>query len=292
MYRLLVSWVRRTFGISRTEINGYSVLVLLLILLHFVNTRYPGRVHLHFEKDEKSDSLWAMLQALDNQASRPMHMSSFNPNTISYDSMIGMGFIPQIAKNVVNYRKAGGKFKTSNDLKKIYGISDSLWVLVKPWVLIENKEDLPRTKRIREQGKKSNQQSKLVGINSADSSWFQTIYGIGPVLSARIVKYRNLLGGFVSLEQLHEVYGLSPEVIKEIKGKVMLDTIQGSITKLNINTDDLKTLGRHPYLNFKAGMAIISYRENHGRYDNVEELKKIHLIDDSTYLRVSPYLDF
>ena len=200
--------------------------------------------------------------------------------------------MPRIAKNVVNYRKAGGNFKTSNDLKKIYGINDSLWVLVKPWVVIENKHHLPQTTRVGETGKKNNQPSKLIGINSADSIWFQTIYGVGPVLSARIVKYRELLGGFVSLEQLNEVYGLSPEVVKEVQRKVRLDTIPGSITKLNINTDDFKTLGRHPYLNFQAGRAIISYRVIHGEYDNIEELKKIHLIDDSTYLRVRPYLDF
>ena len=292
MYRLLVAWVRRTLGISKTEINGYSVLLLLFIILHFASTRYPGNTNLRFEKDENSDSIWAIIQSMDSQESRPMHLSSFNPNTITYDSMISMGFLPQIAKNVVSYRKAGGKFNTTNDLTKIYGITDSLWVLMKPWVVIENKPNFTRTKSVIASGKKSNQQFKLIGINSVDSSWFQTIYGIGPVLSARIVKYRELLGGFVSLEQLNEVYGLSPEVIKEIKGKVRLDTIPESIKKLNINTDDYKTLGRHPYLTFKASMAIISYRENHGAYDNIEELKKIHLIDDSTYLRVSPYLDF
>ena len=78
MYKILVSWIRRNFGISRTEINGYSILIALFIILHFTNRYYPDRAQLSVEKDENSDSIWALLQSVDNQESRSMQLSSFN----------------------------------------------------------------------------------------------------------------------------------------------------------------------------------------------------------------------
>ena len=292
MYKLLVTWIRKTVGISKTEINGYSVLILLFIVVHFGVTRYPDNTQLQFDRDENNDSIWAVLQSLDPRKPNRLTLSPFDPNTITYDSMIGMGFQSSIANNVIRYREAGGSFSTPADLRKIYGISDSLWILIKPWVMVESIGNPTNNSTVQVTSKKSSPQPQPVGINIADSIWFQSIYGIGPVLSARIVKYRELLGGFVSLDQLEEVYGLSPAVINELKGKVRLDTINGSIRKLHINTDDYKILGRHPYLSFHLGKAIISYRESHGPFDSIEEIKKIHLIDDSTYLRVRPYLDF
>lgn len=292
LYNILRDWFRRTFGISKTEINGYFVLLGLAILVHFAITRYPGETTLHFEKEPTSDSIWLYLQSIDTSKYQPLQPYFFDPNTVSYDSMIDMGLIPQIAKNVVRYRQSGGKFSKPGDLSKIYGMSDSLWVLLEPWIVIHSVKTPKSGNSIAKNSGPSQLATPPIDINMADSSWFQTIYGIGPVLSARIVKYRALLGGFTSLAQLNEVYGLSSEVINEIMVRVELDTMQNTIKKLNINTDDIKTLGRHPYLTFNLAKAIVSYREVHGAYCQVEEIKKIHIIDDSTYLRVSPYLDF
>ena len=268
------------------------MLLGVTILVHFAITRYPAETTLHFHKEQTGDSIWLLLQSLDTSRHQPMELVFFDPNTVSYDSMIGMGLIPQVARNVVRYRQSGGKFRKPVDLAKIYGVTDSLWILLEPWIVIRKKNAPTNRRSISRNPRPSRPKTPLVDINTADSSWFQTIYGIGPVLSARIVKYRALLGGFTSMAQLNEVYGLSSEVINEIMVRVKLDTIQHSIKKLNINTDDLQTLGRHPYLTFNLAKAIVSYREVHGAYHQIEEIKKIHIIDDSTYLRVSPYLDF
>jgi DNA uptake protein ComE-like DNA-binding protein len=268
-----------------------------MMLLHFWASRYAISTEFYLKKLDLEDSLHAWhLSTGDTLQAKPFKLSPFDPNDAPYDSLVAMGIISKVAQNIVSYRKAGGSFETFDDLKKIYGMTDSLWELLHPWVKlgasvesnIQTTEHPPERKR--RNNTTSNSQKK--DLNHADSAWFQTIYGIGPVLSSRIVRYRSLLGGFVSLDQLHEVYGLAPEVIQRLLKKAELDTAKIPFEKINVNRSDHNQLAAHPYLSFIQARAIVAYRDQHGLFNTIEELKKIHLMDDSTYLRVSPYLDF
>ena len=129
-------------------------------------------------------------------------------------------------------------------------------------------------------------------LNQVDSTWLMKIYGIGPVLSKRIIKYRNLLGGFYSLDQLQEVYHLPEEVIETLKSHVFIDLRNMPVEKIGLNTMEFMQIASHPYISFNLARAIVSYRKQHGPFTTPEDLKKIHLMDDSTYLRVLPYIDF
>ena len=117
------------------------------------------------------------------------------------------------------------------------------------------------------------------------------INGIGPILSRRIIKYRDLLGGFHSLNQLLEVYHLPPNVASKIMNYAYLDLDNYPVNKLNLNQADYTLLASHPYVPFSLAKAIVAFRDQHGPFTDLEHLKKIHLVNDSTYLRVSPYLD-
>lgn len=136
------------------------------------------------------------------------------------------------------------------------------------------------------------QSIKPKDLNQVDSIWLMQIYGIGPVLSKRIIKYRNLLGGFHSMDQLNEVYNLPEETIEKLKQYVFLDSANIAIERISINATDFMQIAAHPYISYILAKAIVSYREQHGPFNNLEDLKNIHLMDDSTYLRVLPYIDF
>ena len=131
-----------------------------------------------------------------------------------------------------------------------------------------------------------------VDLNRVDSLWLMKIYGIGPVLSKRIIKYRNLLGGFHSMDQLKEVYRLPPEVIETLSKRVFINNSHTPLEKIFINNSEYLQIAAHPYISFDQARAIVAYRKQHGPFNRAEDLKKIHLIDDSTYLRVRPYVDF
>ncbi|MFV0501028.1 MAG: ComEA family DNA-binding protein [Bacteroidales bacterium] len=131
-------------------------------------------------------------------------------------------------------------------------------------------------------------ESIIIDINHADSLDFQALRGIGPVLSKRIIKYRNLLGGFVDINQIQEVYGISDSLFNTIKPLLRLDTV--NIKQININQCDIKELNSHPYLDFYQSKAIIKYRQDKTHIDSIQELNLIQLIDPQTLNKIKPYI--
>lgn len=127
-----------------------------------------------------------------------------------------------------------------------------------------------------------------VNLNQADTFDLQEIRGIGPAFAKRIVRYRQNLGGFIKLEQLHEVWGVDSVLLENIRPHVFL-TID-SITKINVNEADIKSLKRHPYLDYYQAKEIYLHRQKYGNFATVEELRTVNLIDSGTFARIAPYL--
>jgi DNA uptake protein ComE-like DNA-binding protein len=154
--------------------------------------------------------------------------------------------------------------------------------------------EVKTTYQVNRKGERPYQSRKIktMDLNTVDSTWLMQIYGIGPILSKRIIKYRDLLGGFYSMDQLKEVYHLPEETIAILEQYVFLDLDHTPLEKISVNSNGLLEIASHPYISFALARAIVSYREQHGHYNVPEDLKKIHLMDDSTYLRVRPYIDF
>lgn len=124
-------------------------------------------------------------------------------------------------------------------------------------------------------------------LNSASNEELQTVNGIGPSFSKRITKYRQLLGGFSNLAQLTEVYGLKSETIDELEKHFQ---IISDVTPIEINSDSLKILAKHPYMSYDLARIIINYRKAHGDIKSVDDLRKIKALDEATFLRLKPYL--
>jgi competence protein ComEA len=129
-----------------------------------------------------------------------------------------------------------------------------------------------------------------IDINTCDSAGLDALPGIGPVLSARIIKYRNLLGGYSSVSQLKEVYGLSAETFDIISGRVTADSTL--IKKIDINKAEYKQLIRLPYFEKTEVAAILKYRDLAGRIDGMDKLLEIKIISSDKAGKVRPYLRF
>ncbi|MBK7133839.1 MAG: helix-hairpin-helix domain-containing protein [Bacteroidales bacterium] len=134
------------------------------------------------------------------------------------------------------------------------------------------------------------QKRPVVNLNSCDTSQLISLPGIGPVLSVRIIKYRNLLGGFASVDQLKEVYGLSAETFELIQGRVYADS--SDVNKININEATYKDLSRLPYFEKYEVTAILKYRELNGRINGINNLTDNKLIPVEKVSKVRPYLIF
>ena len=127
-------------------------------------------------------------------------------------------------------------------------------------------------------------------LNEADTLDLQQLRGIGPTFARRIVRYRERLGGFYSIEQLKEVYGITPELVEQLSTQLTLDDIH--LRQIDPNTATLDELKRHPYLDYYKAKAIVVYRQKGGRFQSADVLLKVSLLDKATLCKIKPYLFF
>lgn len=288
--------IRSFFGFSRTQTNGFVALLIILFIVIFSEPLYHSLVSnrtIDFSSERKTlDSLTALWQA-DFQKEKTVdipaeqHISitlfAFNPNTVTKDELKKLGFSERLVKGLLNYRTKGGEFRVKADVKKLYGMDSTFYMRLLPFIQLP--ERIVYEKAVTEIKKKP----ELFDLNLADTSQFQQIYGIGPVLAKRIIKYRDRLGGFVRKDQLSEVYGLDSLIIAQIM-KVSFLPDNNSFKKLSINTADEKMLSSHPYFSKNIARAIVTYRFQHGKYLSVDDLRRINLIDEKTMTKIYPYL--
>jgi DNA uptake protein ComE-like DNA-binding protein len=127
-----------------------------------------------------------------------------------------------------------------------------------------------------------------VDINLADTNAFISLPGIGNKLAARIIKFRDKLRGFYSVEQVRERYNLPDSTFMKIKPMLLLGEPRAK--KININTSSVDEMKLHPYLSYNIANAIFQYRKQHGTYQSVEKIKKIVLVSDEIFGKAAPYL--
>lgn len=132
-------------------------------------------------------------------------------------------------------------------------------------------------------------ESLVFDLNHTDTLDLQALKGVGPSYARRIVAYRNKLGGYTNVEQLKEVYGMTKELYAQIAPHLVVKNPQ--LRKINLNTENIKELMAHPYIDFYLAKAIISFRKEYGAFQQVEDVRKVHLLDEETYKKVFPYLD-
>jgi DNA uptake protein ComE-like DNA-binding protein len=180
----------------------------------------------------------------------------------------------------------------------VYGVR---FVLPKPEIIVEElpvgtlvsfTESMPLPETTLNTGfrQRESKPVQLINLNTSDSASLVALPGIGPVLSVRIIKYRNLLGGYASVSQLKEVYGLSEETFNLISGRVIADS--ASVRKIKINTTDFKGLIRFPYFEREEVNAILKYMELKGRINGVADMVENKLVTADKAAKLRPYLEF
>jgi competence protein ComEA len=276
--------IKNWFGFTRRERR--SSFLLLIILSVIIGIRYfvPEKNIEIKDFTAGFNSLSGFEESDTADLSAKVHPFPFNPNTASYDTLMRLGFAAKEARTIISYRNKGGKFRKPADIKKIYGIEQDKADKLIPFVEVE--ADTSGKAKF----KPAPQKIITIEINSCDSSELVRLPGIGPVLSARIIKYRRLLGGFATTEQLREVYGLSGETFDLIRGRVSADT--SLISRINVNTADYRALTRLIYFEKFEITSVLKYRELKGRINSVEELVENKIITGEKGDKVSPYLKF
>lgn len=207
----------------------------------------------------------------------------FDPNELPEEKWSQLGINGRLASRIMNYRTAGGYFREKADLMKIYGFPDSLYAKLDPYIKIKNEPDTSLYF-----SKEERSPSLMLDINTADSLDLQQLKGIGPSFAGRIIKYRQILGGYCSTGQLLEVYGMDSSRFDGIIDHIFVGGEPAG--KININTAGIKEMIRHPYIEFYLAKSIIQHREKTGGYEDIKQILDARLIYPELYAKISPYL--
>jgi competence protein ComEA len=287
--------LKEYFNFTRCERDGVIAL-LFLILLVLIAPRFihrtvelpEGIIDAFHEEVEAfnlhNDSAQSFSKNLElAYRTEKITFFSFDPNLATNEEWARLGLTDRQVQTIRNYQSKGGVFKEPKDLLKLYGIP------------LELKEELAAHAKISKPSISLNhvvseQKSNdiFLDLNTADSLQLLQLPGIGPVLSRRILAFRSSLGGFHSVEQVREVYGLSPDVFSQIKGLLIVN--DEGIKKLDINRCSDWQLARHPYISTHHARAIMRFRDFQGGFKTVEEIREFNLLPDSIFFRIAPYL--
>ena len=290
-------WIRNIFGFSGREVNGFIVLLPLVIVIIMSQPLY--RAWISNRKDDFSKEnlqLDSLAQLLNNKqekhegkvSSLKQDLFLFNPNNVSEKDMKRLGFSENLTTRITNYRQKGGQFRVKRDLMKIYGMDSTLYQQLYSYILLPEKYD-KKEQDLKPQLTQHKKDLPLFDLNSADTAQLISVHGIGPTLATRIIKFRNGLGGFIKPDQLKDVYGLDSTVVQQL---FRVSFIEGNFIprKINMNTANEKELSAHPYIRKSIAKAIVAYRFQHGAFSDVGDIRKLSLLRQEDVDRIIPYL--
>ncbi|OQP51005.1 hypothetical protein A4H97_04070 [Niastella yeongjuensis] len=210
----------------------------------------------------------------------------FDPNTLDAAGWKKLGINDRAVRTIQHYLAKGGQFRSAADLQKMYSLKKEDVDRLMPYVRIT---PLPP---IYTPGKPPVKYEKaapaIIDINLADTSAYISLPGVGSKLANRIVNFREKLGGFHSVQQIAETFGLPDSTFQLIQPRLQCGAVV--LQKININTADVNTLKQHPYIRWNIANAIVQYRQQHGLFRLPEELQQIVLITPELYQKLVAYV--
>lgn len=277
---LALPWIYRWY-LNKTSAD--QPMIEELVLLEQVKTAHDAAYSLYTDSTYRTEST-------------PHAIITFNPNSASEKKLRQAGIPAYLAKRIQKYRAAGGQFKVKSDLKKIYGFPEDLYYnlsasILLPDSMIRSLHQKNFQTKPEEQTSRTESKKQKLDINNASTEDLKKVYGIGNVLSERIKKFRDALGGFVKAEQFYEVYGLDSATVERMIRR--FDITKDFVPrKIFINTLPAEEIQKHPYISGKASEVLVRYRKEHGNFRGKADLEKIKTFTPEALARLYPYLHF
>mgnify|MGYP006146189321 FL=1 len=279
------------FYVSKSNRRGVLLLLLVVLVIAFVPRVYflikgPKSIVVTQEiidlSEQKSEERRNRANYSRKKRSKfKTPPSKFDPNTYDLSDWMNLGLSEKQAGVILKFAKRG--IRSPEDLKRIFVISDELFVLIKDSLVFNlstteklYSRDLPEKKKVK------------VEVNLADKDQLMAISGIGDYVSERIILYRERLGGFVMKEQLMEIKKIDLEFYSRIEDQLIVDP--AFVRKMNLNSAELEELKNHPYISWNVANSIVKMRTQKGGFTKLEDLLESVLIDRELYEKIKPYL--
>lgn len=223
-------------------------------------------------------------------------LSAFDPNNADSTLLLSLGLQPWQVRSIYRYRAKGGIYRQPSDFARLYGLTVKQYKELLPYIHISDKykpaaEVYGRTDAVKSGRDTLRYPVKLrpgqyVTLDDADTASLRKVPGIGRYYASRIVRYRNDLGGYVSVAQLSEIEGIPEAALSYFR------VTGGAVRKLNLNRLTLNELKHHPYINFYQARRIIDYRRLKGPLHSIDDLRLLKDFSQRDIERLRPYVEF
>lgn len=285
------------FSFTREQRTGIFILFAIIILLQmiyffadvsFQTKKYPDK--------QKWLSLQSKVDSMKTDDSKSFpKIYLFNPNFITDYKGYKLGMSVEEIDRLLAFRKQNKYVNSPKEFQNVTNISDSLLNVIAPYFKfpdwVNNKKEFKEFEKYPNQAFAKKEKIVLIDINQASKEDLIKIYGIGEAISLRILKQKESLGGFVSMEQMKDVWGLSPEVIENLNTHFKVSVLP-NFKKIDINNASLKELSQFYYFRYALAKEIITYRSMRGNINNIEDLTKIKGFPVDKAKIIGLYLDF
>ncbi len=280
------------FKFNKQERSGIFFLLAIIFSLQLIYMLFRNEVvytsEASFALDTEVQKLLDSIREQSKVEESPK-VYPFNPNFITDYKGYTLGMSNEEIDRLHLFRSENKWVYSAKEFQQLTLISDSLLQILAPLFKFPEWANRPKNKR------KERQEKAVVAVvghkdlNQATPEELKGIYGIGDKLSARIVKFRNRLGGFMINEQLYDVYGLEEEVVLRILEEFRVKE-QPAIERININTATRREMEQLIYINQNLAIQIVTYRDSVGIIQSFNELLKIEDFPADKIDRIKLYL--
>ena len=276
------------FRFNKQERSGIFFLLLIVFLLqcgYYYVKANPSNLKSDFALNaldqEKIDSL------KNHQLETSQKIYPFNPNYITDYKGYVLGLSPAELDRLFSFREQGKFVNSAKEFQKVTQVSDSLLNEVSPYFKFP--EWAGKSQTVKKATSKPATETNIKDLNAATAEELRQVFGIGATLSERIIKFRDRLGGFLVNEQLYDVYGLEPGVVKKALSKFQVLEAP-TVAKINVNTADAKELSRLVYIKSSLASNIVEYRDKNGLFASLQEVTRVDGFPTEKLDRIALYL--
>ncbi len=279
---------------KRGIIMLFCIIITLQMIYFFADFSSP-------EKKSTQKQQWLSLQTkidslkLENASLQPK-IYPFNPNFITDFKGYKLGMSVAEIDRLLAFRKTNKYVNSAKDFQAVTKISDSLLNAIAPYFKfpdwVNNKTVNNENKYKSFENEKFNEKEKIsiFDINQASKEDLMKIYGVGEALSTRILNEKLKFGNFVSMDQIKDIWGLSPEVVENLN-KYFVVSGQQKINKIKINEASIKELMQLPYFKYTLAKNILTYRSMNGNL-NITNLTNVEGFPVDKLKIIALYLEF
>lgn len=301
--------IKRLFILHWGERRGFMIMIVLLSIMGLVvayrqwgHTPPPVDMAPYMAEMETWVAGRNAAQARDTM---PLSPFQFDPNTIDHAGWVAMGLTDRQAEGIERFKEKGGRFRVKSDVARMYALRPGQYEQLEPYIDLPDSmarysrdpfkkkwPDRPRdtTSRSTTREPRVPRTISQVEVNTADSAALVALPGIGPSFARGIIKYREMLGGYVAMAQLAEVFVLKdkPDALARMHELLVVDSL--AVRKIPINTCTVEELAAHPYARWRIARPLIAYRRQHGPFTTLEAIKGCALVDEGVFAKLAPYL--